>query len=121
MAFRTTGPLYIEPRFRCGDNRFGLLLSNLTGAAENVTVELFTAPFTAVDTPETWTQIVNQIVAVPNNTVANLVFAIPSNPYYQFFINAEGEVRPALYLLDNLGDAVQDFPLVPAGDWETIV
>lgn len=34
MAFRTTGPLFIERRFRNGDNRFGLLLSNLTGAAK---------------------------------------------------------------------------------------
>jgi len=121
MSFRTTGPLYIEKRYRNGNNRFGLLLSNLTGSSHDVTVELFAAPFTAADTPETWTRIVLRTVTVPNNTVANLVLDIPKGyPYYQFFTNSEGEVRPALYLLDNLCDAVQDFPLIPNADWEVI-
>lgn len=86
-----------------------------------MTVEQFAAPFTAVDTPEIWTRIVLTTITVPNNTVANLVLTIPKDyPYYQFFINSEGEVRPALYLLNNLCDAVQDFPLIPNADWEVI-
>ena len=76
MAFRTTGPLYIEPKHRCGDDRFLLLLSNLTGAAQNVTVEHFAAQFTAADTPETWVNVLTTVVAVPNDTVANLILTI---------------------------------------------
>lgn len=121
MAFRTTGPLYVEPRFRDADNLFGLLLSNLSGSTQTVQVEIFAAKFSALNTPETWVKTVNQTVTVPNSTVANLVFPIPSRyPYYQFFITSSGVVRPSLYLLNNLGDAVQDFPLVPSGGWETI-
>lgn len=76
MAFRTTGPLYIEPHFRNGDNRFGLLLSNLTGESQTVTVEQFGAPFTAPDAPETWTSIRFTSHTIPTGTVANLVIPI---------------------------------------------
>lgn len=121
MAFRTTGPLYVEGRILEECSSFGLLLSNLTGADQTVTVELYAAPFTALNTPETWTRIVFDSVNVPNNTVANLVYSIPQDlPYYQFFINSDGNIRPALYLLEDLDNAAQDFPLIPNADWEII-
>lgn len=121
MAFRTTGPLFIQDDLRGRNHQFGLLLSNLTGANQTVTVELFAAPFTALNTPEPWTRIVFETVTVPNNTVDNLVFPIPRElPYFQFFINSAGNVRPALYLLRDLDDAVEEFPLIPSADWEII-
>ena len=114
--------MLFRSKHRCDDDRLLLLLSNLTGAAQNVTVEHFVAQFTAPDTPETWVNVLTTVVAVPNDTVANLLLTIGKNyPYHQLFINAPGNVRPALYLLESLTDAVQDFPLIPAGDWETIV
>lgn len=114
----TTGPLYIEPRLRDCDNLFGLLLSNQTGADGSIEVALYAAQFTAPNTPETWNLIYDQTISVPNGTVANLTFPIQRQyPYYQFWTLSTGDILPTLYLLNNLGDAVHDFPLIPTGDW----
>lgn len=122
MATKTTGPLYVEPKHRCGDDRFLLLLSNMTGSDVNVTLQHYAAEFTAPALPENWINVLTTVVAVPNETVANLILPIGKDfPYHQFFIDPDSsDVLPVLYLLENLSDAVQDFPLVPAGDWLTV-
>lgn len=117
MATLTTGPLYIEPKYRDNYENFLLLLSNLTGVSADVDITVLAAAFTAPNTPETWIPILNTTVTIPDDTVANRLIEIQNYPYWQFIIDAEGDVLPSLYLLKTLTDAVQDFPLVPTGDW----
>lgn len=133
----TTGPLYIEPKFRDGSTMFGLLLSNLSNESRDVDVTVYRAAFTGLNTPEAWTSLTTSHT-IDAESVLNLGISISKDrPYYLFQIKfvkkddnngskggggdddkKKPEIRPALYLIcSNLGDAIQDFPLVPTGDW----
>lgn len=130
----TTGPLYIEPKFRDGSTMFGLLLSNLSDESRDVEVTVYRAPFTGLNTPEAWTASTTTHI-IDAKSVLNLGISISQDrPYYLFQVRfvekddnggsrdgGDGKkppIRPALYLIcSNLGDAIQDFPLVPTGDW----
>ena len=117
MARLTTGPLYIEPKYRDCEESFLLLISNMAGLSVSVDIEVYAAAFTAANTPETWTPILTQTVAVPDDTVFNRIMGVQNYPYWIFTVESLVTIHPSLYLLNTLTNAVQDFPLVPTGDW----
>jgi hypothetical protein len=118
MARLTTGPLYIEPKYRDCEESFLLLISNMSGLSASVNIEVYAAAFTAANTPETWIPILTQTVTVPDDTVFNRIMGVQNYPYWIFTVESlVTPIHPSLYLLKSLTNAVQDFPLVPTGDW----
>lgn len=118
MAQLTTGPLYIEPKFRDCNENFLLLISNYTGTCVDVEITVYAAAFTAANTPETGILLLTQTVKIPDKTVFNRILGVQNYPYWQFAVCSEYDsIYPSLYLLKTLTNAVQDFPLVPTGDW----
>lgn len=122
MARQTTGPLYIEPKYRDCDENFLLLISNYTGTEVDVDITVYAAAFTAANTPETGIPILTQTVTIPDQTVFNRILGVQNYPYWQFAVCSEYDnIFPSLYLLKTMTNAVQDFPLVPTGDWVEVL
>lgn len=124
MTIRTSGPLHIGPRLLKRGNRFGLLLSNLSGGIAQVQVQVHAAPFTGFDTPSTWSLIVDRSLDVENGSVITLQFPLDDGyAYYHFFV--EDDIfqpcfHTTLYLFGPWKNTLHTLPLVKANEWEII-